>query len=149
MKITAIMIICLLLTSCGGGSGETPPVVCTMDAKTCPDGSYVVRTPPSCEFAPCPNEIVFETSCASDADCRLINRSYGYGCCWAGACTPLDYSKDDWIAVNASWFSTGRAKFCLPQNSCGPQPGCPFVIVNDRFKPGCSDHNCRKMPLSY
>jgi len=30
------------------------PVVCTMDAKICPDGSAVGRTGPSCEFAPCP-----------------------------------------------------------------------------------------------
>ncbi len=28
--------------------------VCTLDAKMCPDGSYVSRTPPSCEFAACP-----------------------------------------------------------------------------------------------
>ena len=29
-------------------------VVCTMEAQQCPDGSYVGRMPPSCEFAPCP-----------------------------------------------------------------------------------------------
>ncbi len=29
-------------------------VVCTMDAKMCPDGSYVGRTGPNCEFAACP-----------------------------------------------------------------------------------------------
>lgn len=28
--------------------------VCTMDAMQCPDGSYVGRVPPSCNFAPCP-----------------------------------------------------------------------------------------------
>ncbi len=27
---------------------------CPMDARTCPDGSYVGRIPPKCEFAPCP-----------------------------------------------------------------------------------------------
>lgn len=30
------------------------PVACTMDAKMCPDGSYVGRTGPKCEFAACP-----------------------------------------------------------------------------------------------
>lgn len=30
------------------------PVACTMDAKQCPDGSYVGRTGPKCEFAMCP-----------------------------------------------------------------------------------------------
>jgi hypothetical protein len=29
-------------------------VFCTMDAKLCPDGSYVGRVAPSCEFAACP-----------------------------------------------------------------------------------------------
>ena len=31
-------------------------VVCTQDAKECPDGSYVARVPPDCKFAPCPGE---------------------------------------------------------------------------------------------
>lgn len=38
----------------------TPPseesVVCTMDAKLCPDGSAVERAGPDCEFLPCPGE---------------------------------------------------------------------------------------------
>lgn len=29
-------------------------IVCTMDAKLCPDGSYVSRTGANCEFAECP-----------------------------------------------------------------------------------------------
>jgi len=35
-------------------TGNSDPVACTMDAKQCPDGSYVGRTGPNCEFAPCP-----------------------------------------------------------------------------------------------
>jgi hypothetical protein len=31
-------------------------VACTADAKMCPDGSYVSRQGPNCEFAPCPGE---------------------------------------------------------------------------------------------
>lgn len=31
-------------------------VVCTMDVKQCPDGTYVGRIPPDCEFAPCPGK---------------------------------------------------------------------------------------------
>ena len=30
------------------------PVACTMDAKQCPDGSYVGRVAPDCTFAACP-----------------------------------------------------------------------------------------------
>ena len=39
--------------SLGGGSG----IVCTMDVKLCPDGSYVGRTGPNCEFTPCPQPL--------------------------------------------------------------------------------------------
>jgi hypothetical protein len=38
-------------TEVGDTSGG---VVCTMEAKLCPDGSYVGRSGPNCEFAPCP-----------------------------------------------------------------------------------------------
>ncbi|MCR4325261.1 MAG: hypothetical protein NUV59_00425 [Patescibacteria group bacterium] len=36
--------------------GSPPPGMraCTMEAKQCPDGSYVGRTRPNCEFAVCP-----------------------------------------------------------------------------------------------
>lgn len=29
-------------------------IACTLDARVCPDGSYVGRVAPTCEFAPCP-----------------------------------------------------------------------------------------------
>lgn len=43
-------------------SSTTPPgqgggaVACTQEAKLCPDGSYVGRTGPNCEFAACPSQ---------------------------------------------------------------------------------------------
>lgn len=32
------------------------PVACTMEAKQCPDGSFVGRQGPNCAFAPCPGQ---------------------------------------------------------------------------------------------
>lgn len=32
------------------------PVACTMDARMCPDGTYVGRVAPNCEFSACPTE---------------------------------------------------------------------------------------------
>ena len=45
------------------GTPVTPPgaVACTMDAKMCPDGSYVGRVGPSCAFAACPSQVSPET----------------------------------------------------------------------------------------
>ena len=37
-------------------------IVCTTDAKECPDGSYVGRSGPKCEFAPCPAENISATN---------------------------------------------------------------------------------------
>jgi len=60
MKKISIILIILLVVSAGawftlrfliGGEG---PVVCTQDVKLCPDGSYVGRIGPDCEFAECP-----------------------------------------------------------------------------------------------
>lgn len=58
MRIINIVLIILavaLLTGCA-----QKPVACTLDAKECPDGSFVGRVAPDCEFAPCP-EIEEET----------------------------------------------------------------------------------------
>ncbi|MFN3715567.1 MAG: hypothetical protein ACK4R8_02465 [Thiobacillus sp.] len=63
----------VLLTACGAGAPppaarslpEAPPppalqeedrLVCPADVKECPDGSFVSRTGPRCEFAACPAE---------------------------------------------------------------------------------------------
>lgn len=35
-------------------SPEESDVVCTMDTKLCPDGTYVGRSGPNCEFKECP-----------------------------------------------------------------------------------------------
>jgi len=40
--------------NCKTAGGEE--VFCTMDAKECPDGSFVGRQGPDCEFSPCPGE---------------------------------------------------------------------------------------------
>ncbi len=50
------------------------PSVCTQDAKACPDGSYVGRTGPKCEFVQCP-----ETVSAKKSGWKTYkNYSYGF-----------------------------------------------------------------------
>ncbi len=51
-------------TTGGNGSNSSNAVACTMEAKICPDGSYVGRQGPNCEFALCPGE--GSSSSASD-----------------------------------------------------------------------------------
>ena len=35
---------------------DNKPTACTLDAKKCPDGSFVGRVAPDCEFAACPKD---------------------------------------------------------------------------------------------
>jgi len=49
---------------------EDVGVACTMEAKLCPDGSYVGRTGPRCEFTACPTSKPSTiTQCLKDSDC--------------------------------------------------------------------------------
>ena len=55
--------IVIFLASLAVFAYATTPVIsssvdidCTADVKLCSDGSYVSRTGPNCEFAPCPGE---------------------------------------------------------------------------------------------
>lgn len=66
-KLAAVPLMALMLVGAGcpadtyvngnisvnSPDAETP-TACTLEARLCPDGSYVGRVPPSCEFAPCP-----------------------------------------------------------------------------------------------
>ncbi len=49
LGIWALVFVSIAVAGC-----VQPPVACTADAKQCPDGSYVGRVGPSCEFAQCP-----------------------------------------------------------------------------------------------
>jgi hypothetical protein len=49
------LLVLAMLLAAGGCAGKPPGVFCTMEAKACPDGSYVGRDPAkNCEFRPCP-----------------------------------------------------------------------------------------------
>lgn len=57
--VLVFVAVCLLAVGCNRPAdvgGSDPGIVgCTMEALQCPDGSYVGRQGPSCEFAACPS----------------------------------------------------------------------------------------------
>ncbi|MGB8815676.1 MAG: hypothetical protein WCC74_00330 [Minisyncoccia bacterium] len=66
--IPILITIVALLAIAGGGAyfyinkkSLNSPIVCTMEAKLCPAGSYVGRTGPKCEFTPCPLSVATTT----------------------------------------------------------------------------------------
>ncbi len=44
-----------------GVANKNKQIACTQEAKLCPDGTYVGRTGPNCEFTKCPDEISLQT----------------------------------------------------------------------------------------
>ena len=54
--ISAVFMAGFLIINFSDKDYEDDNIYCTQDAKLCPDGSYVGRTGPNCEFALCPSE---------------------------------------------------------------------------------------------
>jgi hypothetical protein len=79
---TKILIILIVIVLLGAGGffvwqnffNKLEPISCTQEAKLCPDGSYVGRTGPNCEFAECPDN---ETSSGFDNE-QLEKAIIGY-----------------------------------------------------------------------
>lgn len=87
--LLAVLLVILVLLAAAGGYyfyknfynnaplTQEPNRACSMEAKQCPDGSYVGRSGPNCEFAPCPNSAATSTS-QIPADWKIY-RNYKYG----------------------------------------------------------------------
>ena len=52
----------MAIQSDNADAGEEGEIVCAKDARQCPDGSFVSRVPPTCQFAACPNSNAQEKS---------------------------------------------------------------------------------------
>ncbi len=67
--------------------------------------------------------------------------------CHAGACGIVDYSKDNYIAVNKESFEEyGSAESSLRPSAedCGPEPLCPVGIAQGGYEAGCVGQLCQK-----
>ncbi len=105
-------------------------------------------TPTFATPSPTPTRFPLNNSCNQDSDCRLIDTSWGYSCCYAGACTQLDYSQNQWVAVNGTWFQTQQSTYCPSKTRCGPAPGCAVHMINGNYHASCVNSICKKIPVS-
>lgn len=62
ISIAAVLSVYWLLSNLLPTQTPPPQTACTQEAKLCPDGSYVGRTGPNCEFSPCPSTTTTTTS---------------------------------------------------------------------------------------
>jgi len=106
-------------------------------AQDCGEGFF-------CRFGVC-TEFTPDFSCKSDEDCQLINKEYGFGCCWIGRCGEIDYSQEQWIAVNANWFAAGHDQYCPTKAECGPAPMCPVMMTDENYAAKCVKGVCQKI----
>lgn len=127
--------------------GAKNGVACTMEAKLCPDGSYVGRSGPKCEFTPCPSgSTTSQDTCTTNSDCRIVLNNAWNDCALLNSCDPIDYSLDSWIAVNGGWFDSMTESKCPDLKLMG-NPGCESKPVNDRFEAVCLSNKCMKQPI--
>lgn len=116
-------LLCLLLGIVGLGAGCTAPiapaprpapipvpspVACTADAKQCPDGSYVGRTGPNCEFVcpPAPTPGIEGRRCNGIAD-----KSCGAGYECTQECGP-PVARDTDPVPGYSCYVAGKPRMC-------------------------------------
>ena len=75
------------------------PVACTMEAKLCPDGSYVGRTGPNCEFTQCPTGSV-ETGSVASLNQKIISSGVYI--------TPVEVVSDSRCPIDVNCFWAGE-----------------------------------------
>jgi hypothetical protein len=104
-------ILILLFTSCSINNQNN--IACTQEAKLCPDGSYVGRTGPNCEFQACTSDFI---KCINNTDCQNTTKRY---ICHNGICTnPID---NECTGVNDKNCPTGYqcVQYCVGEK---PEP---------------------------
>ncbi len=98
----------LALAACSGTSPDVPDtgsgdVACTQEAKLCPDGSYVGRQGPNCEFTACPVTSSTTQRIATDGALSIV-----YSSAFSLAHKPEEISKQSYIPPCEQGFV-----FCL------------------------------------
>ncbi len=82
--------------------------ICTMEAKLCPDGSYVGRTGPSCEFSECP--VVPATTTAGVGQKIVVN---------GVSVTPIEVVEDSRCPSNVQCIQAGTVRLKVRLESEG------------------------------
>ena len=108
------------------GCLQSPPRACTAEARMCPDGSYVGRAGPNCEFSPCPNAAGCEAYPvdACPAGCEICPPCAE---CSSIGCHPPEFCRG--IGFESDWHN----------NTLNPGCTCPegYIWEGDACTPEC------------
>lgn len=119
--------------------------VCTADAKQCPDGSYVSRVAPTCEFAACPEansntaanvNAIANTNATVDATAdwkTYTNTQYGYSVRYPSSWTEPSPQATDAVFVDPG-YNDSMAIEAPPQLEIGAAPSFEnaFLVPGSR-----------------
>ncbi len=142
MKITIIFIAISTLAAfliggfvLGSKNKNNPPAggpkACTQEAKLCPDGSYVSRTGPNCEFAQCPKP---KTSPSPTIDVKVNWKTYSNTKYMYSFRFPITYILTD---ASSDKLNGKEGSVLLDLKHIGA-PGFPVFYVNVVSKDGSS-----------
>lgn len=116
-------------------SSPANPIACTMEAKMCPDGSYVGRIGPNCEFRACPSSVASSIIILSPNGGERMNLESMQYITWRTSGTILPQYRIKFlindqplVGVNPSGLSVSSVVFQIPK-----QP-----IIGDRRFPNLS-----------
>lgn len=126
-------------------------IACTMEAKKCPDGSYVSRTGPNCEFAKCPTVNPSPaTQCSKDSDCPtnyICEATQGIGTACSSNypnCTPT-YT----IIKGMCKLSLKAGSKCSSDAECQNGLICQTSVCTNPIGQECSGPNDTSCPVGY
>ncbi len=147
-----------MLSSCTQSPQSDDNVACTMDAKVCPDGSYVGRVAPDCSFARCPGPTQEPTGCDKEyrecPDGLFVQRvlpDCDFEACLTGQNSEAivcDYSDPSRKFVLKDADSCSRARFaCEPgQEAFIDDCGCGCILktsTNPEYSEYSEEKLCR------
>lgn len=117
-----------------GAPSNNEPVACTADAKQCPDGSFVSRVAPNCEFAECAKEAMIEPVVIVFTDTGYSPKSITIKKGTVVMYKNMSSSKDTWPAVAMHPSHTAYDGTTLAEHCANPTP-TTFDACR-RLKPG-------------
>jgi hypothetical protein len=157
MRYYIIFALMLLIFGCIDDGITPSPSTNITSFEECVDAGYPIlesyprqcRTPDGKNFISGTDflEVNQNKTCKSDTECKLVDKSLGFGCCFAGACAQINYSDNKWIGLNKQWFDQIQNKYCPGAVDCGPAPLCAVRVLDTNFTASCINNQCTKVPI--